>query len=142
MTGEQAPGSPPWAQLLISAFGLISGAGGLSMLVTVLMQRRKLRADAAAALTEVALTLVQPLRARVSELEAEALVVREQLAASRREIQLLRARVWDLTRRLDRWRAAIMAPNATVDRIRRAVAEEDERPHPSAEQRPDDDRPH
>ncbi|MFG1955108.1 hypothetical protein [Micromonospora sp. NPDC048830] len=143
MTTEQAPGSPQWAQILISALGLLGGAGGLSVLATVLLQRRKLRADAAGALTEVALTLVQPLRSRVAELEAEALEVREQMAASQREIQRLRATVWELTRTLERWRAAIMAPHATVQRIRLAVADEDRRPHPPRNptaQHPDDDR--
>ncbi|MEO3779236.1 hypothetical protein ABGB16_20795 [Micromonospora sp. B11E3] len=143
MTTEQAPGSPQWAQILISALGLLGGAGGLSVLATVLVQRRKLRADAAGALTEVALTLVQPLRSRVAELEAEALEVREQMAASQREIQRLRATVWELTRTLERWRAAIMAPHATVQRIRLAVADEDRHPHPPRDptgQHPDDDR--
>ncbi|GAA2715186.1 hypothetical protein ACFY2R_27775 [Micromonospora olivasterospora] len=127
MITEQAPGSPQWAQILISALGLLGGAGGLSVLATVLVQRRKLRTDAAGALTEVALTLVQPLRSRVSELEAEALEVRERMAASQREIQQLRATVWELTRTLERWRGVILAPHATVHRIRLAVAEEDER---------------
>jgi len=127
MITVQDPGSPYWAQFLISALGLFGGASGLGVLATIAVQRRKLKADTAGALTDAALALVQPLRTRVTELETEALAVREQLTASQRELQDLRTTVWDLTRTLDRWREAIMAPGATVRRIQALVAEEERR---------------
>lgn len=129
MITAQVSGSPYWAQVLISTLGLFGGASGLGVLATIAVQRRKLKADTAGALTDAALALVQPLRTRVTELEAEALAVRQQLAASQRELQELRATVWDLTRTLERWREAIKAPGATMRRIQALVAEEERRPH-------------
>ncbi|MFG1955430.1 hypothetical protein [Micromonospora sp. NPDC048830] len=128
MISADVPGSPQWAQVLISALGLFGGASGLGVIATITVQRRKLKADTAGALTDAALTLVQPLRNRVTELEAEALAVREQLTVSRRELHELRATVWDLTRTLDRWREAIMAPGATIGRVRTLVADDVHRP--------------
>ncbi|MCW3816372.1 hypothetical protein ONA91_18160 [Micromonospora sp. DR5-3] len=136
----QTPGSPYWAQVLISTLGLFGGASGLGVLATVAVQRRKLKADTAGALTDAALALVQPLRTRVAELENEALAVREELAASQRELQELRATVWDLSRTLDRWREAILAPGATMRRIQALVAEEERRPR-SQRRRVPPDRP-
>ncbi|MEU2615097.1 hypothetical protein ABZ570_26480 [Micromonospora sp. NPDC007271] len=128
MITAQDSGAPYWAQVVISALGLFGGASGLGVLATVAVQRRKLKADTAGALTDTALALVQPLRARVTELEAEALTVREQLTGSQRELRELRATVWELTRTLERWREAIMAPGATMRRIQALVAEEERRP--------------
>ncbi|SBT43074.1 hypothetical protein [Micromonospora narathiwatensis] len=127
MITAQDPGSPYWAQVLISTLGLFGGASGLGVLATIAVQRRKLKADTAGALTDAALALVQPLRTRVTELETEALAVREQLTASQRELQELRTTVWELTRTLDRWREAIMAPGTSVRRIQALVAEEERR---------------
>ncbi|WP_405104042.1 hypothetical protein [Micromonospora sp. NBC_01412] len=109
---------------MISMLGMLGGAGGLAVLATVTVQRRKLKAETAGALTDAALALVQPLRARVAELEAEALTVREQLTASQRELQELRSTVWDLTRTLERWREVIMAPGATIRRVQSVVTED------------------
>ncbi|SCF07471.1 hypothetical protein GA0074695_3280 [Micromonospora viridifaciens] len=127
MITAQGSGSPYWAQVLISTLGLFGGASGLGVLATIAVQRRKLRADTAGALTDAALALVQPLRTRVTELETEALAVRDELAASQRELQELRATVWELTRTLERWRETIMAPGATLRRIQALVAEEERR---------------
>lgn len=129
MTTAQGSGSPYWAQVLISTLGLFGGASGLGVLTTIALQRRKLKADTAGALTDAALALVQPLRTRVTELETEALAIREQMASSQRELQELRTTVWELSRTLERWREAIMAPRATVRRIQALVAEEERREH-------------
>ncbi|WP_433350042.1 hypothetical protein [Micromonospora sp. CA-111912] len=124
MIAASNPDTPFWAQLMISMLGMLGGAGGLAVLATVTVQRRKLKAETAGALTDAALALVQPLRARVAELEAEALTVRDQLTASQRELQELRSTVWDLTRTLERWREVIMAPGATIRRVQSVVAED------------------
>ncbi|MFI0795814.1 hypothetical protein ACH4OY_24490 [Micromonospora rubida] len=128
MIAASNPDAPYWAQLMISMLGMLGGAGGLAVLTTVTVQRRKLKAETAGALTDAALALVQPLRARVAELEAEALTVREQLTASQRELQELRSTVWDLTRTLERWREVIMAPGATIRRVQSVVAEDSPAP--------------
>ncbi|MFF3868340.1 hypothetical protein [Micromonospora sp. NPDC001898] len=121
---------------MISMLGMLGGAGGLAVLATVTVQRRKLKAETAGALTDAALALVQPLRARVAELEAEALTVREQLTASHRELLELRSTVWDLTRTLERWREVIMAPGATIRRVQSVVAEDRRTPGQSARRLP------
>ncbi|MFU8852847.1 hypothetical protein ACNAW0_17940 [Micromonospora sp. SL1-18] len=136
MITTQGAGSPYWAQVLISTLGLFGGASGLGVLATIAVQRRKLKADTAGALTDAALALVQPLRTRVTELETEALAVREQLTSSQRELQELRTTVWELTRTLERWREVIMAPGATVRRIQAVVTEEERRGRDRPRRRP------
>ncbi|WP_405109926.1 hypothetical protein OG559_29460 [Micromonospora sp. NBC_01405] len=136
MIAASNPDTPYWAQLMISMLGMLGGAGGLAVLATVTVQRRKLKAETAGALTDAALALVQPLRARVAELEAEALTVRDQLTASQRELQELRSTVWDLTRTLERWREVIMTPGATIRRVQSLVAEDHRAPGQSPRRLP------
>jgi hypothetical protein len=109
-------------QILLSTVGLLGGTGGVTAIAAVLLQRRKFRADAADVLTDTALTLVAPLRARVAELEAETLRARRQAEAARDELSQLRAAVHEVTAMMHRWRAAILAPDATVEELRRIVA--------------------
>jgi hypothetical protein len=111
------PGSP-WIQIVLSTVGLIGGAGGITAIATVLLQRRKFKADAAEVLTDTALTLVQPLGARVAELEAESLKARRQAEVASHEISELRASVQAVTAMMRRWRAAILAPDATIEKLR------------------------
>ncbi|GAB7039693.1 MULTISPECIES: hypothetical protein [Catenuloplanes] len=90
--------------------GLLGAAGGL----TVWAQRRKLQADTADVLTDTALTLVQPLRERVTELEAE---TRE----ASRNVRELNDAVVSLTGTLRDWRIAILSPHVTRDELRAMV---------------------
>ncbi|MFG1775593.1 hypothetical protein ACGFIR_19975 [Micromonospora sp. NPDC049051] len=124
------PSAPHWVQVLLSILGVLGGTGGLAVIATVVVQRSKFKADAADTLTDAALTLVQPLRTRVAELEEAALLARAQLDSAREQERQLKATVWDLRRTLDRWREAIMAPDATLRRVRALVhATEDRSPH-------------
>jgi alkylation response protein AidB-like acyl-CoA dehydrogenase len=114
---------PPWVQILLSAIGIVGGTGGIAAVATVLLQRRKFKADAADVLTDTALTLVQPLKLRVAELEAETVVARQQVEKAAREVSDLRAAVRETTAMIRRWRAAILAPDATIRQIRTLVSD-------------------
>lgn len=112
------PTGPQWIQILLSAVGLLGGTGGLTAIAAVALQRRKFRADAAEVLTDTALTLVSPLKTRVGELEAETRRARRQAAAHGREIRELRVAVQEMTEMMGRWRGAIFATDATIERLR------------------------
>ncbi|MDP9799337.1 putative coiled-coil protein SlyX [Catenuloplanes nepalensis] len=92
--------------------GLLGAAGG----VAVLAQRRKLRADAADVITDTALTLVQPLRERVTELE-------ERTRSATRQVDELSASVATLAGTLRSWRLAVLSPHVTRDELRAMVSQ-------------------
>jgi Mg2+ and Co2+ transporter CorA len=123
-----APAAPQWVQVLLSVLGVLGGAGGLAAIAAVVVQRGKFKADAADTLTDVALTLVQPLHTRVAELEEAALVTRVELDATREQVQQLRATVWELRRTLDRWRETILAEDATLRQVRAMVQDGEDDP--------------
>lgn len=116
--------APHWVQIVLSVLGVLGGAGGLAAIAAVVVQRGKFRAEAADMLTDTALTLVQPMRARMTELEAEAQSTRELLRASDERARRLQLTVAELRAMLDRWYALIFAPDATIRAIRYAVRED------------------
>ncbi|MGI5149141.1 hypothetical protein ACQEVC_22715 [Plantactinospora sp. CA-294935] len=118
-----AESGPPWVQILLSAIGILGGGGGVASAAAVLLQRRRFRADAADVLTDTALTLVQPLKLRVAELEAETIVARQQVEKATREVSELRTVVREATAMIRRWRTAILAPDATMGQIRTLVSD-------------------
>ncbi|MFC6023224.1 hypothetical protein ACFP2T_44620 [Plantactinospora solaniradicis] len=69
------------------------------------------------------MTLVQPLKLRIAELEAETIVARQQVEKAAREVSELRAVVREATTMIRRWRSAIPAPNATIGQIRTLVSD-------------------
>ncbi|WP_431728568.1 hypothetical protein [Verrucosispora sp. TAA-831] len=123
LISAQAPADgPSWVQTLLSILGLVGGAGGIAAVATTLIQRRKVRADAADVLTDTALVLVTPLRERVAELEAEAAGARREVTSTRTEIAQahsevgdLRAAVRELTGLLATWRDAVLSTAGTPD---------------------------
>jgi len=56
---------------IIEVIGLLAGSTLLSSLVVGIFERRKKAADAADVLTRIALNMVEPLNAKVIQLEAE-----------------------------------------------------------------------
>ncbi|WP_327043172.1 hypothetical protein OG400_16505 [Micromonospora ureilytica] len=123
MISAPTPEAPHWVQVLLSLLGVLGGTTGLAAIATVVAQRGKFKADAADTLTEAALTLVQPLQVRITELESEALGARSELGLLREQVNQLQFVVRVLSRTLDRWRAAVHAPDATLRKIRTVVAE-------------------
>lgn len=123
MISAPAPEAPYWVQVLLSLLGILGGTTGLAAIATVVAQRGKFKADAADTLTEAALTLVQPLQMRITELENEALNARSELGLLREQVNQLQFLVRVLSRTLDRWRTAVHAPDATLRKIRSVVAE-------------------
>ncbi|WP_410812073.1 hypothetical protein [Micromonospora sp. 067-2] len=128
MISAPAPNAPAWLQMALSVFGILGGSTGLAAIATVVVQRGKFKADAADTLTEAALTLVQPLQTRITELEDQALSARSELGVLREQVNQLQFVVRVLTRTLDRWRAAIRAPDATLRKVRTVVAESERLP--------------
>ncbi|MEH1057221.1 hypothetical protein V6U89_18710 [Micromonospora sp. CPCC 206171] len=116
--------APQWVQVALSVLGVLGGASGLAAIAAVVAQRGKFKAEAADMLTDAALTLVQPMRVRVAELEAEAQAAREQLRTAREQTERATATLSDLHAMLDRWYALIFAPDATLRSIRSAVRED------------------
>lgn len=116
---QTAPTS--WVQILITVVGLLGGAGGIAAVATVAVQRRKLKADTADVLTDTALQLVEPLKARVRELEGEVQTTRRSAVAANSEVERLRDSVRDLATVVRRWRAEILAPDATLEHLREMV---------------------
>lgn len=139
---EPAPIGPPWVQILMTLVGVLGGAGGLAAAAGVILQRRKYRADAADVLTDTALVLIEPLKSRVAELEQETTTARrkaaeageqadkagrqfaqarEQAEAANVEIAEMRDSLAEVLRMLERWRAAVLDPAATLERLRMMV---------------------
>ncbi|MEV4624723.1 hypothetical protein AB0J90_00330 [Micromonospora sp. NPDC049523] len=115
------PVGSAWIQILLSVIGLLGGIGGVVAVATVTMRRRRFRADTAALLTDTALTIVRPLRGRVTELELETAQARGRALQAEREISELRVTHREMSALVRRWRAAILAPDATLTAIRTYV---------------------
>ncbi|MGW0432868.1 hypothetical protein ACWDV4_10025 [Micromonospora sp. NPDC003197] len=126
---EPAPSGPIWVQTLMTTVAVLGGTGGIAAMATVLSQRRRFKADTADVLTDTALTLIDPLRARVADLEAETARARQQVIAANNEISELRVAVYEMTMVIRRWRAAILTPDVTIEELRRIVASNDPSTH-------------
>ena len=129
--------------------GAALGAGGVSgiagSLLTGLLARPKVKADAVLALTDAAVKQVNELQEEVSAARKETVAARKETAAARREtaaareetaaarqeteaarteVRLLTAEVDACLRTMRAWRAAIFSPAATVDGLRAMVGTE------------------
>lgn len=74
------------AAWVASIVGVLGGLGGLAALLLVPLQRRKIRIDAAAVIVDSAMDLLQPLQARVEEVEKELIKVQGIVHAIRAEL--------------------------------------------------------
>jgi hypothetical protein len=86
-------------------------AGFLGSLLTGLLQRPKVRADAVSLLTDAALRQVNELQERTTAAEAAA-------DAAAAKIRALSLEVDACTARLRYWRSAILDPSATLPELR------------------------
>jgi hypothetical protein len=98
-------------QAILGGLGALGGLAGASALIGTFLQRKKLKADAANVLTDTALTLVEPLKARVNELEAQGL-------KDRHRMRELEDEVGKVQRALQQVYYAILDPAATIERLR------------------------
>ncbi len=121
---DAAVAAPQWLQVVLSVLGVLGGAGGFATIATVVVKRGKFRAEAADVITDTALTLMQPMRIRMAELEAEAQTIREQLRASNERSRRLQASLTQLRATLDRWYALIFTPDASLQAIRYTIRED------------------
>ncbi|MCZ7440803.1 hypothetical protein O7598_31085 [Micromonospora sp. WMMC241] len=106
-----------WVETATTVVGALGGAVGAAGGLAVLASRKKIRAEAADVLTDTALTLLEPLKVRVHELEAEVKTTRDNMVE-------LSDSVSGLTATLRRWRAAILHPDAKVEALRKMVTGE------------------
>jgi uncharacterized small protein (DUF1192 family) len=96
--------SSNWTQIVTSALSVLGAGGGLSAATAAVVRWRKSNADAADVITDTALILVEPLKARIQELE--------------REIARLRSEARQTANELLRFRTAILDPTASLDSLR------------------------
>lgn len=111
-------------QLVTAIIGVLGGIGGLGALVGSVFQRRKIRAEAADVLTDTALTLVEPLQARVKEVTAEAKEARTEARQAREEMSDLRTSLAEVMGMLRRWRTAVLSPHITREELMEMVRSE------------------
>ncbi len=112
------------AATIIAVVAAVGGLGGIGAFLQVFSQRRKFKAEATDVLTDTALTLVEPLRERVAELEEEARRTRAEVAQARSEARALRDEVVDLAGVLRRWRTAILTRAVSREELERMVRED------------------
>lgn len=100
-------------QIVTAVIGVLGGIGGLGALVGQVVQRKKIRAEAADVLTDTALTLVAPLQERVKEVNQEAKDARNEARQAREDMAELRTSLAEVIGMLRRWRAAVLNPHIT-----------------------------
>lgn len=132
---DAAAAAPQWLQVVLSVLGVLGGAGGFATIAAVVVKRGKFRAEAADVITDTALTLVQPMRIRMAELEAETQTIREQLRASNERSRRLQASLNQLRATLDRWYTLIFTPDVSLQAIRYTIREDRRRIRTSGEVR-------
>lgn len=104
----------------IDALLLLGGGGLLVEAVRALVNRRKMSADVTGELTRSAVAMLQPLRARVESLEAEAEHLRVDLHEARGEADDLRSEVKSARAEADRLRAEVHEARAELAELRGA----------------------
>jgi hypothetical protein len=112
-----APGPTPlWLTIVSLVLTLVAGGGGITALVLVTRQGRKLdadttktRADSAQVLTSATITLLQPLE--------------ERLAAAEEDNARIRIRLRRVEHHLTAVLTAVLSPGATIDGLRAIAAQ-------------------
>ncbi|MEU1240028.1 hypothetical protein ABZ388_06685 [Micromonospora parva] len=109
-----------WAVLAACA-----GGGGLAgvvgTLITGMLTRPKVRADAVATLTDSALKQVNELQERTAEAEREAVAARAEAAQARQQMRELTGEIDAAVATLRSWRSAILTPGIEIEQLRAMV---------------------
>jgi hypothetical protein len=109
-------------QTLAAVLGGGGVAGLLGSLLTGLLNRPKVRAEAVSLLTDAALKQVNELQERTAEAEQAATAARREAAEASRQMRALTVEVDAAVATLRNWRAAVLSPAATLDGLRAMVA--------------------
>jgi chromosome segregation ATPase len=121
-------GWPAWLTALVTLASVLLGGGGLAVLVNAVTGKRARRAEVADRLSDSSLKWVQEFQEEASRAREETRQSRLEVAEARREVAEVRRELADihrqaevLARDLQDLRGAIMAPSATLDRLRAMV---------------------
>jgi hypothetical protein len=111
----------PWLTALVTLASILFGGGGLAVLVQAFTGRKARRAEVADRLSDSSLKWVQEFQEETQRARLEAAAARREVAEVRRELAECRHEAEALARDLRNLRGAIMAPEATVERLRLLV---------------------
>lgn len=117
-----------WLTALVTISSLLFGGGGLAVLVQAFTGRKNRKAEVADRLSDSSLKWVEQFqeetgraRAEAAEARRETAEARREIADMRREMAAVRSEAEGLARDLRNLRGAIMAPTATIERLRALV---------------------
>lgn len=111
----------PWLSTLVTVASLLFGGGGLAVLVQAFTGRRGRKAEVADRLSDSSLKWVQEFQEETRQARLEAAEARREVAEVRRELAECRHEAEQLVRDIRNLRGAIMAPTATLERLRAMV---------------------
>lgn len=112
---------PGWLTVLVTAASALLGGGGLVALINAATGRKGRKAEVADRLSDSSLKWVQEFQEEASRARLEASEARREVAEVRRELGDVRREAEALARDLRNLRGAIMAPSATLERLRAVV---------------------
>lgn len=114
-------GQSGWLTTLASVLTVVLGGGGLAVLINAIAGRRTRKAEVADRLSDSSLKWVQEFQEETARARLEASEARREVAEVRRELATVRGEAEALARDLRNLRGAIMAPSATIERLRAMV---------------------
>jgi transposase-like protein len=110
-----------WLTALVAIASTLLGGGGLAVLVNAVTGRRARKVEVADRLSDSSLKWVEQFQEETRNARLEASEARRELAEVRREMAEVHREAEGLARDLRDLRGAIMAPNVTLERLRRMV---------------------
>ena len=117
-----------WATIVISIVSAIFASGGTAALVTAVSRRKVTSAEAAGALTDSAIELLNVAKAdarqSVSEARNEAAEAKREAIEARRQMRIVRQEAEIVVNYLRRVVTMIHDPGMTMDRLRVLVGED------------------
>jgi hypothetical protein len=104
--------------MIATVVGAGLGGGGLVAIVNAVARRRTTKVDAADRLSDGALKWVNEFQENANEARFEAAAARREATEAHAQMRAVRAEAEWLAGQLQALRRAIMAPDATLDRLR------------------------
>ncbi|WP_343870408.1 hypothetical protein [Dactylosporangium roseum] len=112
---------PTWLTALLTVASILFGGGGLVAIIQAVTGRRARKAEVADRLSDSSLKWVQEFQEETQRARLDAAEARREVAEVRRELAECRHEAEALARDLRNLRGAIMAPAATLERLRALV---------------------